>query len=91
MAPSNSSNFLVIEDPYFKVSKEVRRIKAGAQALSLYGNMRWTTRGVVAEFRRKPGLRPEGGVVYHRGQASNAESNVWVLFPSCITIAGEFS
>lgn len=39
MAPSNSSNFLVIEDPYFKVSKEVRRIKAGAQALSLYGNM----------------------------------------------------
>lgn len=38
MAPSNSSNFLVIEDPYFKVSKEVRRIKAGAQALSLFGN-----------------------------------------------------
>lgn len=25
MAPSNSSNFLVIEDPYYEVSKEVRR------------------------------------------------------------------
>jgi len=38
MAPSNSSNFLVIEDPYFEVSKEVRRIKAVAKAMSLLGN-----------------------------------------------------
>lgn len=45
MAPSNSSNFLVIEDPYFEVSKEVRRIKAGAQALSLFGNKGWPTGG----------------------------------------------
>jgi len=39
MAPSNSSYFLVIEDPYFEVSKEVRRIKAVAKAISLYGNI----------------------------------------------------
>jgi len=54
MAPSNSSNFLVIEDPYFKVSKEVRRIKAVAKAMSLFGNKGWPTGGrrlVLAKAR----------------------------------------
>jgi len=59
MAPSNSSNFLVIEDPYFEVSKEVRRIKAGAQALSLYSNVGDGTGGSVPSSGESQGCGPK--------------------------------